>query len=87
MDTQLNDLVLVKQQPTSHAIQGVTTKFQRPYEGPYIIQNMINPNRQTEETVQQETFKTLFTNTKYFTYESNQQRRLGLLEGSTTTKT
>jgi hypothetical protein len=40
---QLNDIVLVKQQPTSDAIQGDTTKFQRPYEGPYVIQNMINP--------------------------------------------
>jgi hypothetical protein len=39
---QLHDLVLVKQQPTADAIQGATTKFQRPYEGPYVIQNMIN---------------------------------------------
>jgi hypothetical protein len=36
---RLNDLVLVKQQPTSDAIQ---RSFKGLYEGPYIIQNMIN---------------------------------------------
>jgi hypothetical protein len=41
---KLNDLVLVRQHPTSDAIQDVTIKFQRPYEGPYIIQTIVNPS-------------------------------------------
>ena len=39
----LNDQVLVKCQPASDAVQGITSKFQRPYEGPYLIQRKINP--------------------------------------------
>jgi hypothetical protein len=38
----LNDWLLVKSQLISDAVQGVTEKFQRPYEGPYIIQKIIN---------------------------------------------
>jgi hypothetical protein len=34
--------VLVKSQLISDAVQCVTEKFQRPYEGPYIIQKIIN---------------------------------------------
>jgi hypothetical protein len=40
---QLKDLVLVKCQPASDAVQGITSKFQRPYEGPYLIQKIISP--------------------------------------------
>jgi hypothetical protein len=38
----LNVLVSVKSQLIPDAVQGVTEKFQRPYEGPYIIQKIIN---------------------------------------------
>jgi hypothetical protein len=34
---KVNNLVLVKSQLLSDAVQGYTEKFQRPYEGPYII--------------------------------------------------
>jgi hypothetical protein len=34
----------VKKNPTSDTIQGITMKFQRPYEGPYVIQTVINPS-------------------------------------------
>jgi hypothetical protein len=40
----LQELVLVKCQPASDAVQGITNKFQRPYEGPYVIHKEINPN-------------------------------------------
>jgi hypothetical protein len=33
----------VKCQPASDAVQGITSKFQRPYEGPYLFQRSINP--------------------------------------------
>jgi hypothetical protein len=39
---ELKELVVVKCQPASEAVQGITSKFQRPYEGPYLIQRMIN---------------------------------------------
>jgi hypothetical protein len=39
---KINNLVLVKQQSTSDAIQGVTIKFQKPYDGPYVIQTIVN---------------------------------------------
>jgi hypothetical protein len=35
-------MVLVKKYPTSDSIQGITSKFQRPYEGPYVIHTIIN---------------------------------------------
>jgi hypothetical protein len=41
---QLNDLVLVKCQHTSDATKGTTGKFHRPYEGPYSVSEIINPN-------------------------------------------
>jgi hypothetical protein len=36
--------VLVRTQPSSDAIAGVTRKFIRPYEGPYIISKVIPPS-------------------------------------------
>jgi hypothetical protein len=39
---KINDLVLVKSQLISDVVQGVTVKFQRPYEGPYTIQKIVN---------------------------------------------
>jgi hypothetical protein len=35
--SQVGELVLVKGQPTSDAIRGIIGKFQRTYEGPFII--------------------------------------------------
>jgi hypothetical protein len=40
----IQELVLVKCQPASDAVQGVTSKFKRPYEGPYRIQLKVNPS-------------------------------------------
>jgi hypothetical protein len=40
----LQELVLVKCQPASDAVQGITSKFQRPYEGPYVVHKEVNPN-------------------------------------------
>jgi hypothetical protein len=40
---KIGDLVIVKCQPASDAVQGVTSKFQRPYEGPYSISREVNP--------------------------------------------
>jgi hypothetical protein len=40
---KVNDLVLVRSQPTADAAQGVSSKFQRPFEGPYTILKIINP--------------------------------------------
>jgi hypothetical protein len=40
---QLGESVLVKCQPSSDAVHGITSKFQRPYEGPYLINKIINP--------------------------------------------
>jgi hypothetical protein len=39
-----NEKVLVKAQPSSDAIAGVTGKFMRLYEGPYIISKLIPPS-------------------------------------------
>jgi hypothetical protein len=41
---ELNDKVLVTTQPSSDAIAGVTGKFIRPYEGPYMISKIIPPS-------------------------------------------
>jgi hypothetical protein len=38
----LQQLLLVKWQPPSDAVQGITSKFQRPYEGPYRIHSEEN---------------------------------------------
>jgi transposase InsO family protein len=40
---KVNDLVLVRSQPAADAAQGVSSKFQRPFEGPYTILKIINP--------------------------------------------
>ena len=39
---KLGELVLVKSQTVSDAAQGVTAKFQMPYEGPYVISKLIS---------------------------------------------
>jgi hypothetical protein len=41
---QIQDKVLVKGEYMSDASQGITRKFQRPYEGPFIITKLINSN-------------------------------------------
>jgi hypothetical protein len=41
---KLNELVLVKIQPVSDTVQGSTSKFQRPYEGPFLISRRVNPS-------------------------------------------
>jgi hypothetical protein len=38
----LQEQVLVKSQPISDAIQGITGKFQRPYEGPDLITKIVS---------------------------------------------
>jgi hypothetical protein len=43
-EPKVNDLVLVKCQHTSHTTQGIIGKFHQPYEGPYTISKIINPN-------------------------------------------
>jgi hypothetical protein len=40
---KVNDLVLVRRQPAADAAQSVSSKFQRPFEGPYTILKIINP--------------------------------------------
>jgi hypothetical protein len=40
----LNDKVIVRIQPSSDAMAGVTGKFIRPYEGPYMISKIIPPS-------------------------------------------
>jgi hypothetical protein len=40
----LQEQVLVKCQPASDAAQGIIGKFQRPYEGPYLIYRQVNPS-------------------------------------------
>ncbi|PNF28365.1 hypothetical protein B7P43_G17307 [Cryptotermes secundus] len=49
------DLVLVRSQPTSDAAQGITGKFQRPFDGPYIIKKTNSASRYelTDETGRQ----------------------------------
>jgi hypothetical protein len=39
---QVGDKVLIKSQPISDASKGITGKFQRPYEGPFAIQEIVN---------------------------------------------
>jgi hypothetical protein len=39
----IGDQVLVKGQPVSDAIQGITAKFQRPYVGPFSVKQCVNP--------------------------------------------
>jgi hypothetical protein len=39
----IGDQVLVRGQPVSDAIQGITAKFQRPYVGPFSVQQSVNP--------------------------------------------
>jgi hypothetical protein len=41
---RVDDKVLVRTQPSSDAIAGVTGKFIRPYEGPYLISKVISPS-------------------------------------------
>jgi hypothetical protein len=39
---KLQEQVLVKCQPMSDTVQGITGKFQRPYEGPYLITKIVS---------------------------------------------
>jgi hypothetical protein len=39
----IGDQVLVRCQPASDATQGITAKFQRPYLGPLIVKQSVNP--------------------------------------------
>jgi len=41
---RVHDKVLVRTQPSSDAIAGVTGRFIRPYEGPYMISKVIPPS-------------------------------------------
>jgi hypothetical protein len=41
---KVNDLVLDKCQPVADAVQGLTSKFQRQYEGPFLIHRRVNPS-------------------------------------------
>jgi transposase InsO family protein len=43
-EPKLHDVVLVKSQSVSDAVQGVTSKFQLLYEGPYLIYRKVNPS-------------------------------------------
>jgi len=43
-ETKVNEKFLIKAQPASNAAVGVTAKFIHPYEGPYIISNVITPS-------------------------------------------
>jgi len=40
----MSEKVLVRAQPASDAVVGVTAKFIHPYEGPYIISRVIPPS-------------------------------------------
>jgi hypothetical protein len=42
LQPQIGDQVLVKSQPVSHASKAITGKFQRLYEGPFVIKKVIN---------------------------------------------
>ena len=44
LGNRVHDKVLVRAQPSSDAIAGVTGKFIRPYEGPYLIGKFIPPS-------------------------------------------
>jgi hypothetical protein len=41
---QIGDLLLVRGQPVSSAVQGILGKFQRLYEGPFEVKQMVNPS-------------------------------------------
>jgi hypothetical protein len=41
---KVDDKVLMRTQPSSDGIAGVTGKFIRPYEGPYVISRVISPS-------------------------------------------
>jgi hypothetical protein len=41
---KFNELVLVKCQPVADAVQGLTSKFQRQYDGPLLIRRRVNPS-------------------------------------------
>jgi hypothetical protein len=43
-DPQLQDRVLVRCQPVSDAALGLTSKFTRPYEGPYVVTKIVPPS-------------------------------------------
>jgi hypothetical protein len=43
-EPQLDELVLAKCQPTSNAPMGVTSKFVRPYDGPWKVSKLIPPS-------------------------------------------
>jgi hypothetical protein len=43
-EPQLGDLVLSKCQPVSEAVKGVTSKFMRPFEGPWRISRVVPPS-------------------------------------------
>jgi hypothetical protein len=43
-EPQLNDEVLLKCQPTSDAALGITAKFIRPFNGPWLITKIIPPS-------------------------------------------
>jgi hypothetical protein len=43
-EPELGDRVLLKTQPVSDAAMAVTSKFVRPYEGPYLITKVIHPS-------------------------------------------
>jgi hypothetical protein len=76
---KLNDLVLVKQQLVSDFKQGVTTKFQRPYEGPYIIKRSLN-QYSFEVTDEKGKLKSLFNIKHLKQYqESNKELTVGSL--------
>jgi hypothetical protein len=44
MRTDLNEEVLLKCQPTSDAALGITAKFIRPFDGPWLIMTIIPPS-------------------------------------------
>jgi hypothetical protein len=43
-EPQLNDHVLIRIHPMSDAVRGITSKFIRPYEGPYVITEVLSPS-------------------------------------------
>jgi hypothetical protein len=46
-EPQVNDQVLLRIQPTSDSAQGITSKFVRPFGGPYIIKK-VSPRPHTK---------------------------------------
>jgi hypothetical protein len=43
-EPQVGDLVLIRGQPLSSAVQGIIGKFQRLYEGPFGVKRIVNPS-------------------------------------------